>query len=315
MILAIACFLHLLLVLRIKSTMLPPAEDQQFPKYSILIGTLFSGENEFSTCLESLTKQDYRNFEHFIIKNLPNKEAHDLLYRKFMSERDNFELFLKLDADMVFLNDYALRSIVKEFERDKNLDHAQFAVHDWYSDQPIMGVHVTSRNAIWQENDNKLFVDPYPRIPGKRKLYWNGIAPFIIHSPNPTSFQAYHFGLHRALKAFQYETDRFSSIQSQYQWKILKKTWKNFKKSKDKRLGFAILGAEHVITKRISHGHYDYTNDELYAVFDKFSHMNSQEIYNVLRYTWDFSINELKHIWSTIPHKLRKYITLTNISP
>ena len=100
---------------------------------------------------------------------------------------------------MVFINEFALEQIVDLFKTTDDLDHGQFALSDWYSDSLIMGLHVTTNRAIWKKND----VDPIPEISGKRIDLGNGIAPFALHSPNPSPFQTYHFGVHRALKAFQ----------------------------------------------------------------------------------------------------------------
>lgn len=53
----------------------------------VLVGTLYSGENEFSECKESLEKQTHKGFEHLIIENLPKKEAHHKLFSTFMERK------------------------------------------------------------------------------------------------------------------------------------------------------------------------------------------------------------------------------------
>ena len=60
----------------------------------ILIGILHTIENEFPQCIEAIKNQTYQNFDYFVVENIPNKEAHDTLYRRFMDSADNYELFI-----------------------------------------------------------------------------------------------------------------------------------------------------------------------------------------------------------------------------
>lgn len=53
----------------------------------LFVGTLYTIENEFDECVASIALQSYRNFQHFVFRNLPNKEAHDALYSAFMLVR------------------------------------------------------------------------------------------------------------------------------------------------------------------------------------------------------------------------------------
>ncbi len=253
----------------------------------LLIGTLYSGENEFEECLSSLKSQNFKNWDHFVLEGLPNKDAHEQLYDKFMASCNDYDLFLKLDADMVFVDNHVLEKIVNLFTDTKDLDHGEFAVKDWYSDSLIMGVHVTTSRATWEKTDDQLFVDPYPRVPGKRVRQWDGIAPFILHSPNPSPFQAYHFGVHRALKAFQFKENRFNNHLSKFQWEILRKTWANFFKTRDRRLGFVILGAEHVIQRYAVDTDCDYTNHSLLHKFNPFEEYDAERLYKTLWIRWN----------------------------
>ena len=81
----------------------------------ILVGTLYTIENEFDECVASINRQSHSDFEHFILENLPNKHAHDTLYRTFMERSGDFVLLIKVDADMVIEDEDLFAKIVDKF--------------------------------------------------------------------------------------------------------------------------------------------------------------------------------------------------------
>lgn len=253
----------------------------------ILIGTLYSGENEFDECVESVKRQTYKNVEHIFFKYLPNKEAHNTLYRTFMERADEFDYFLKLDADMVFNTDEALEIILDYFDNNPELDHMVTAVDDRYSDTLIMGLHAFSNRVKWEQNDENLFVDHRPSIPGERKLFWDFPAPLVKHCPNPSYFQAYHFGVHRALKAFQPERSNFNGNRSLEQWKLIRKIGAHFDRTEDLKLGYCILGVEHVIQGEVSQNDYSEIKRELLNNFSKIDSITSDELSQVFGKNWN----------------------------
>lgn len=256
----------------------------------IFVCTLYSGENEFEECLASLQKQAYTNWEHKIIDHLPNKEAHDTLYREFMTQNSDFDLFLKLDADMVFRHDDALSRLVEIFEANPMLDHLETGVYDWFTDGIIMGLHTYSKRAIWHKSDEALFVDPFPIIPGIRKRIRHSPAPLVNHAPNPSPYQAFYFGVHRALKAVQPGRKFFDFPAARHQWFNLKQVWKHFVKIRDVRLGLAVIGASMVFEKRISRPQDKYDNNKLIDAFESVKSMEADELFLKLQDAWSSSI-------------------------
>ena len=223
----------------------------------ILIGTLYSGENEFEQCKASVRAQTYPHREHVVFKNLPNKEAHDTLYRTFMERADEFQLFVKLDADMVLGEETLLEQIVDYWRRNDGLDHLSLAVRDWYTDDLMEGMHVFSHRVQWHTRAESRFVDHSPVIPGERRNIFDHTAPVVHHSPDPSPVQAFRFGVHRALKVFQPERTLMQYGQMRYQWEIIKKCWRHFERSRDRRLGLAIVGAENVMAGTVTGTGYD----------------------------------------------------------
>ena len=274
----------------------------------ILIGTLCSGEQEFPRSLESLETQTYDHWDQFVIRDQPSRQAHDMLHSTFMSRAIDYDLFLKLDADMVFKHAQALEQIVALFREDDDLDHAELAVHDWFSDSLIMGLHVTTSRARWRQSAEQLFVDHKPVIAGVHRQYWEAPAPLVVHSPDPGPFQAYHFGVHRALKAFQFDVEKFVAVQARVQWDLLKKVWDHFSRTMDERLGLAVLGAEHVIKGTIQRRHYDYTNQELRDFFKAFERSSAEELQARLGETWTPLPRLLRRVSTVGPKFARHYL-------
>lgn len=213
----------------------------------ILVGTLHCGENEFAASVESLRGQTHANWDQFVLENLPNKEAHEQLYRRFMDSAEEFDLFLKLDADMILRRPDALATMAAWFAESPDLDHVKMTVRDIPSATDIWGVHICSNRARWEVGDD-LFVDPKPQIPGERRSLRG--EPLVSHCADLSPKQAYLLGVHRALKVVQSRKRgvEFDPINAHFQWRYLKAVWRNFLRTEDVRFGLAILGAEHVFS-------------------------------------------------------------------
>ena len=209
----------------------------------ILIGTLYSGESQYSFQQVTLHNQTKTDWKQEIIEGLGEKEAHKRLYEYFISNDRFFDIFLKLDADMVFNKKNALFFIEKVFKNNVNLQHAIFPVLDWFSRKNIEGLHAYSKGCNWHiPPEEDLFVDPYPSIEGKRLFFKNFPVPFINHAPFPTEKEAFYFGLHRASKIVQLGTFEKNPNQLALQGGILSEVWGNFKETSDKRLAMALAG-------------------------------------------------------------------------
>ncbi len=252
----------------------------------ILVGTLFCGENEFGALKQSLSEQTYPHWEHVVYKNLPNKEAHDRLYRTFMEEQDDFDLFLKLDADMVFRSGEGLEQIVELFEETPSLDHLTLAVRDWYSNSLIEGLHTFSDRARWETGEESRFVDPSPLIPGNEQKLWTDPAPVVDHSPDPSPFQAFRFGVHRALKVIQPGRWRPRYHQTRMQWRLLKRCWDHFRVEHDRRLGLATLAADLTMNGQVKPEYYDRDQSLLHEVFQNYRGLSTRELVDRLESGW-----------------------------
>lgn len=271
---------------------------------TILIGTLYSGENELDECIESVKMQRYPHWEHKIFRNMPNVLAHATLYQEFFDRGCEFDLFLKLDADMVLIGEDALSKVVKLFEQYEGLDNAELVVDDWLTNSLIWGAHIFSNRAVWPPRDD-LFPDKDPVIPGIKKTFSGYPAPIARHCPNPSPFQAYHFGLHRAVKAMD-----GSHIA---QMKILEQVWNHFSEIRDRRLGFVILGAEHVISKKLKKNNINYTESNTRVFFNTYKDMTSDELYTLLYKKWGNShIRNVRYKTNGLIKRVASFIQSVN---
>ncbi len=253
----------------------------------VLVLTLRTDENEFEQSVASLEAQTHSNWEHVVFTNLPNKEAHDALYATIMRRGGEFGLFVKLDADMVFRDSQALARLVDMFDADAELDHVQSAVHDWYTDSPMMGLHAYTPRCRWSGRDEQMFVDYRPEFPGHRIDLTTPPAPFVLHGPDPSPYQAYLFGVHRANKVYQYDRLLIRRGEARSQWRNLERVAAHYQRSGDRRLGLLLLGAEDVRDKVLSPDSYDIQARA--AVRERFEERNrcsDEEIRQMLSTRW-----------------------------
>jgi hypothetical protein len=105
----------------------------------LLVGTLYTIENEFEQCCAAIDRQTYDHFDLVVIRNLPNKKAHEALYGTFMGEGEKYDLLVTVDGDMVIEDRHLFRNIVRRFESDSELDLLLIAVHDFFTDGLFIG--------------------------------------------------------------------------------------------------------------------------------------------------------------------------------
>lgn len=258
----------------------------QTPK--VLVLTLFSGEGEFEESKASLRAQTHKAWEHVVIRGLGNLDAHKVLYNTIMSRRDEFDLFLKLDADMCFVREDALLGIIEQFRGNSFLDHLVIACDDFMSGDQILGVHTFSNRVSWKENSRGIFNDPDPKRPGSQTIVHDPYPSLFQHSGNPSAFQAFHFGAHRALKLVQrgatVEQKRVMAMNNQ--WRALKGVWNQLAKGGDRRHALALVAADLVVNERLGEGAHDYFDRELASTFERFGVYSTSELSAVIRASW-----------------------------
>lgn len=214
--------------------------------HSILVITLFSGENELPELIDSLRAQNYKNWQHEIIRFLPKFEAHELLRKTIVDKQAEYDYFIKLDADMVLNRSTALQEITEIFEHEKDLDHFVLPVFDKPSRANIHGIHAYRSGVFWTWSGDRLFTDPKPNVKGRSKIFPLSMEALVDHMPNPSKEQAFLLGVHRALKIVQRDRVIRDTKNALFQFNYLHAIWKCYFEDRCPSREVILLGAEYV---------------------------------------------------------------------
>lgn len=244
----------------------------------LYIGTLYTIENEYDDCVQSINQQSYRNFDHFVFQNLPNKEAHARLFRSFLDQADIYDALIKVDADMVLSRTTLFAEIVAELETNPWAQVLSIAVHDFFSDELIWGLNAYRNTVRWDFNKETLFVDR-PNLPKENYLTNNSeLAPAAYHCKNPSPYQAFHFGVHRGLKVIQHGNTEQNESTSKSHFRTMERTWEHFLRAGDVRLGLASLGAELAYQNKFTAEDLNYSNPKMNQVLERYFSMNRRRL-------------------------------------
>jgi hypothetical protein len=260
----------------------------------ILVGTLYSGENEYEDCLASIRKQTFTDYDHLIIADKPELEAHHQLYQTFLDSKDKYELLIKVDADMVLISDHFFEEVVAWFSEDPMLALLSVGVLDFLSGQMINGLQVYSNTVTWNFELDTLYPDVAQISLGCQIYDTKRLAPAAMHSPNPSLLQAFHYGAHRGLKSIQ---RKHSTIH----WALLEHVWQNFLRTDDRRMGIAILGAELVYAGKFGRAEHNYTNPSLDKYLEAYMHLDAFGIKREVRKL------RFRH-WGLLPNDMRRRV-------
>ncbi len=245
----------------------------------ILVGILYSIENEFDACIQAIQKQRYTDYEYFIISGLPNKEAHDTLYKSFMDRAGEFDLFIKIDADMVLLKDNFFDKVVEIFKHRQDLGLLKTRLWDFYTDSEIGSLNIYRSNVKWDiHRGEDIFPDRTDDSLVQEDEH-NGLSPVALHCPNPSEFQSFHFGVHKAVKVMQFGKKEKNYGASCEHWNNYIQTLLHYRRTRDNRLAYAVLGAEMAFRRRFSAEEINYSNPRLNKCFERYRKMPEKEIF------------------------------------
>lgn len=259
-----------------------------------LVGVLFSGENEYAECLESIHNQDYKDYELRTFEFLPKLESHSQLYHSFLDHRDEFEFLIKIDADMVLTSNHLFERIVENFHKNPWMDVFGIAIQDFFSGTLINGLNSYRNNVQWELDPKNVNADVVIVDPERYYFDQSELAPAAIHCKNPSKLQAFHFGVHRGFKCL-------APKHSTTHWALLEKTWQNFLLTRDVRLGLAVLGAELVYAGKFNKDDIDYTNPKVSQVLEDYRELDFQqlrsEVIRLRLVNWGFLPGNWRRAW------------------
>lgn len=246
----------------------------------LLIGVMHTIENEFEECLRSMREQSHTDWDVFVVENLPNKLAHDTLFGTFMERAAGFDLFMKVDADMIIRNRDFFAETVDRFRRHPQIQQVNVKVFDYFSDRLIGGLATFRSSVRWKRHAQETFVDEGSSVPVDGALWADEPhGASVFHCANPSPFQAFHFGLHKGVKVREGRREgghrRWQMIDH---WENIELTWEHFQRSGDVRLGWASLGAELALRGTFEPDHVSYSNPHARQVFAQYERMDADAV-------------------------------------
>ena len=202
---------------------------------NIFVGTMECGEGDFESCKNKINSQSGVNVTHCIISGYSEKDAHNKLWESWNSVKEDFDYFVKIDADTVLIRDNILRLVFDTMSLF-GATGMQVPIYDFYTDKLISGMNCFSPDVIFKETKDELFCD---RVDTNHKKEIKGssvpsaLVPCARHCFESTNEQSFHFGVHRMLK------NQKNIIQD------VKIAWN---KSRDVRRSYCLIGAT-MVTK------------------------------------------------------------------
>lgn len=169
----------------------------------IFVGTMYCGENDYAKCVDAIKSQRLVAVEQVTVSNLPEHDAHNALWKEWRSRQNNYDLFVKVDADTVLKNDMILHTIASLFLANSRLTGVQAPLHDFFTDSHINGLNCFSPKVIFRDTTDPLYCD---RVDTGHDIAYREhdlpveLIPAGYHCSYASNVQAFHFGVHRALK-------------------------------------------------------------------------------------------------------------------
>jgi len=202
-------------------------QSKQTPK--IFIGTLEHGESEFEECLESIQKQQRINFEHKIIRNLPEHKAHKFLFDSWEKVRQSYDAFVKIDADNILIDSKGIFNMY-QLMKEKMGSGIQVRCIDYFSKQLVPGPTMFSTQVEFKRAKRKLFPDHvdsnHSRMLKNEEVL--AIEPIGFHAKYPNPRQSFFYGFHRELKG---------------QRDLINNLYRNWIDERDEARRWAVIGA------------------------------------------------------------------------
>jgi hypothetical protein len=234
-----------------------------FKEPRIFVGTLFCGESEFEACCKAIADQVDVKVKHHVIKNMPEMAAHNQLWTAWNNVKSNYDLFAKIDADTILMNQDSLKKVWNIFDSNPIVTGAQIMLHDYFTDSLIAGLNFFTPKVNFIQSRNRLMPD---RVDRNHDCVLKGddvshLSPIGWHCKFPNPKQAFHYGLHRSLKK---QKDVI---------KLLSKSWLSNRDNPREWALCGVLAAN--FWMRLG---FDYNNRRFSSAFEKWNNDNDRTL-------------------------------------
>ena len=178
---------------------------EKINKIKVLFLVMYSGEGDYEKSIESAKEQHNIDPSFYIVKNLPMQEAHLAIYSYWNEHSNEFDMFVKLDADFVLTDNYKIYSIWQTIS-NTNIASSVIWVHDFLRNRLIPGLVVGTKHCRFNLDNVKakaqfdtnvyLIDDSYIR-----NEYVSGIlVPAALHGYYSYPIQLFAQGVKRRIR-------------------------------------------------------------------------------------------------------------------
>jgi hypothetical protein len=207
-------------------------------QYRVVVLSTHFNEAQLDQHFESLSKQKDCTYLHYVIKNKAFIEGQAELHKIAQQKKNQARYFLKLDGDMVIVEETFLKKVCDFLDRSPtSVSRLTLPVHDYFTGMQLLGVHV------WRADRTPQSV----KITPPRGDAWLDIIPGItvpklkteqvLHAHNPSVLQAFRFGFNRAIKAKHFGANH-------KHWRTLYYLERAYRhRPSEYRIGTALVGA------------------------------------------------------------------------
>lgn len=274
----------------------------------ILIGILYSNEPQFDKCIDSIKMQDYQSkVQYFVLQGLSKSDAHDKLYSHFMSNSDKFDLFIKLDADMIIKRNDFFRYVSDLFIFDDKLDWVRILLFDYFLQENISGLNIYRSSVKWRLNNDNYFTDRTLDHSTVRKDL--GIDPeklWLTHCENGSLYQHFNFGFHRAIKLFQF--DAKGRFYSNMHWSVFLKIYRLYLINKDLKCLLILAALVYVYRNKINGDAINENSITKVRAFEFLTELNDENLKQFVETDKVFSLLKLGYFGYFILFNFRSFI-------
>ena len=214
----------------------------------VFVGTMYCGEGDFEEGLSLVLAQKDVEVEHVVIRDLPEKQAHNALWQAWRSAQGRCDMFVKVDADTVLAHDGVLRAFWSLLQGNPRVTGVQAPLNDYFTAGHINGLNCFSPRVTFRDTADELFCDRQVDVDHdvviRSDQVGNDLRPAGYHCYRATDRQAFHFGLHRALKRQANVLDRVRAA---------------YRREPTRARGLALLGAQ--VADRFADGGFNDTDE------------------------------------------------------
>jgi len=242
----------------------PPKAINRNTLVRILVGVLFSGESQYEACITAINEQTYRSWELFEVRNLPNRDAHQKLFNTFQERASEFDLFVKIDADMELCSADFFANLIEYTEQNPSAELITIKVDDFFTGRLVWGLNVYRSSIKFGEND-EIYTDKFFDTERKPKIIHlkshSTLVPAARHCFNPSGYQSFYFGCHKAIKVLHRQSRSHMRNIRSLLWTAMRK--------RDHRHLIAYAGAATTFERNLGPECLDHGNRTLETLYDQ----------------------------------------------